>query len=58
MARYESRAGKPPRPHEVSAALRRARREWYASNPSKPDWNAVAAAQRGAYDCMRERRAA
>ena len=48
---------KPPRGEDVTPELRALRTEWFAQRVNRPDWASVARGQRGAYDCMRERRA-
>lgn len=52
---WESRVGKPPRPEDVTPALRELRRRWYAQNPWSPDWQANWEALRGARACFLER---
>ena len=58
MPFYNSRPIAAPKPEHVTPELKQLRAEWYASNPSKPDWNANAVQQRAAFLCLRERQAA
>lgn len=55
---YHSRPVKPPRPEQVTPALVKLRTEWYATNPSKPDWVANGEQQRAAFLTLRERQQA